>query len=176
MKIEQLRSALKDASPLSMADVEYIGKGYHLELALTPQKLADAVAVLDREGFFIEALTGVDWPVPKVLPKAADAGGEPGEAQSAEPLEAVAPLAEDEMEVVYDFNHYSELCRVALRVRVPRDKPGLPSISAIYPGADWHERETHEFFGIVFEGHPDLKPLLLPEDADFHPLRKDFAS
>jgi NADH-quinone oxidoreductase subunit C len=44
----------------------------------------------------------------------------------------------------------------------------------VFPGANWHERETHDFFGIVFLGHPDLSPLLLPEDADFHPLRKDF--
>jgi NADH-quinone oxidoreductase subunit C len=51
----------------------------------------------------------------------------------------------------------------------------LPTLSAIYPGADWHERETHDFFGVIFSGHPDLTPLLLPEDADFHPLRKDFA-
>jgi NADH-quinone oxidoreductase subunit C len=44
----------------------------------------------------------------------------------------------------------------------------------IYPGAEWHEREAQDFFGFIFIGHPDPTPLLLPEDADFHPLRKDF--
>jgi NADH-quinone oxidoreductase subunit C len=51
----------------------------------------------------------------------------------------------------------------------------VPSISEVFPGANWHERETHEFFGIRFLGHPNLSPLLLPEDATYHPLRKDFA-
>jgi len=75
---------------------------------------------------------------------------------------------------VYDFNHYESLCRVTIRTRVPRSKPEIPTISQIYPGANWHERETHDFFGINFVGHPYLVPLLLPEDADFHPLLKDF--
>jgi NADH-quinone oxidoreductase subunit C len=159
-----------------LTQADYADKGYHLDFAATPEKLMDAVRALDREAFFLEAVTGVDWPVPKTPPKAppkaADAEGETGESQ---PAAVVAPVV-DEMEVVYDFNHYSELCRVTLRVRIPRDEPRVPSISALYPGANWHERETHEFFGIVFEGHPNLEPLLLPEDADFHPLRKDFVS
>jgi len=80
------------------------------------------------------------------------------------------------MEVVYDYNRTDgQLCRVAVRTRVPRSAPAVPTISHIYPGANWHERETHEFFGIDFQGHPYLVPLLLPEDADFHPLLKDFA-
>jgi len=52
----------------------------------------------------------------------------------------------------------------------------LPTISSVHPGANWHERETHDFFGVQFTGHPDMSPLLLPEDADFHPLRKDFGA
>ncbi|MDF1614017.1 NADH-quinone oxidoreductase subunit C [Desulfurivibrio dismutans] len=112
------------------------------------------------------------------------AGEAPGDAgavaaPAAEPPPAPAPEEspepeEDSFEVVYDFNHFRELCRVTIRVRVPRSLPELPSISDIYPGANWHEREAHDFFGLVFTGHPDLSPLLLPEDADFHPLRKDY--
>jgi NADH-quinone oxidoreductase subunit C len=63
---------------------------------------------------------------------------------------------------------------VVVRARVPREEPEVPTISGVFPGANWHERETHEFFGIKFRGHPDLSPLLLPEDAAYHPLRKDF--
>jgi len=58
---------------------------------------------------------------------------------------------------------------------VPRDQAELPTLSGVFPGANWHERETHDFFGIRFTGHPDLTPFLLPEDATFHPLRKDYA-
>jgi len=78
------------------------------------------------------------------------------------------------LEVVYDFNHFAELCRVVIRSRLDRNNPEIPTISNIYQGANWHERETHDFFGIIFSGHPNLEPLLLPEDADFHPLLKDF--
>ena len=81
----------------------------------------------------------------------------------------------DKFEVVYDYNHTGgELCRIVVRCRLDRANPDIPTISQIIPGANWHERETHDFFGINFTGHPDLSPLLLPEDADFHPLCKDF--
>jgi NADH-quinone oxidoreductase subunit C len=79
------------------------------------------------------------------------------------------------MEVVYDYFHFTSPIHVVVRTRVPRDNPKLPTISTVFPGANWHERETHDFFGIEFTGHPDLSPLLLPEDATYHPLRKDFA-
>jgi NADH-quinone oxidoreductase subunit C len=61
-----------------------------------------------------------------------------------------------------------------VRANILRATPEIPTISSIFAGADWHERETHDFFGIKFIGHPNLTPLLLPEDADFHPLRKDY--
>ena len=63
---------------------------------------------------------------------------------------------------------------VLLRTRVPRAAATVPSIVDIYPGAAWHERETHEMFGVDFTGHPDLKPLLLPPEFEGHPLRKEF--
>ncbi|MFF5264222.1 NADH-quinone oxidoreductase subunit C [Actinomadura viridis] len=61
-----------------------------------------------------------------------------------------------------------------IRTRVPRDEPRLATATGIYRGAGWHERETFEMFGVVFEGHPDLKPLLLPEGFEGYPLRKEF--
>jgi len=180
-KIEQISQALKNAAPLTVTETDHAAKGYHLEACFAPEKVMDAVRALDGEGFFLEAVTGVDWLTPKAPPKppkATEAGAEAG-ADAAPKAAEAAPVEEapkDEMEVVYDFNHYAELCRVVLKVRIPRDAPSLPTISAVYPGANWHEREVFEFFGIIFEDHPDLKPLLLPEDADFHPLRKDFVS
>jgi NADH-quinone oxidoreductase subunit C len=124
---------------------DYKVHGYHLDAQVSPAQLIDAVNILDKEEFFIESITGVDW------------------------------LKENQMEVIYDFSRYDfDLCRVVIRTRVPRKNPVVPTITDIYAGANWHERETHDFFGIKFEGHPHLIPLLLPEDADYHPLCKDF--
>ncbi|MCT9931963.1 NADH-quinone oxidoreductase subunit C [Planotetraspora sp. A-T 1434] len=61
-----------------------------------------------------------------------------------------------------------------LRTRVPRADPRLPTATGVFRGADWHERETFEMFGVIFDGHPDLRPLLLPDGFEGHPLRKDF--
>ena len=123
---------------------DYKKKGFNLDVRVEPEDVVTAAQELDKQGFFIEAVTGVDW------------------------------LTENQMEVVYDFNHFQELCRVVIRARLDRDVPELPTISDIFDGANWHERETHDFFGIKFTGHPDLSPLLLEEDADYHPLLKDF--
>ncbi len=126
-------------------DIDYATRGFHLDVQATAEQLVEAVALLFELGYYLEAITGVDWP------------------------------ADNQLECVYDFSRYDfDLCRVALRVRIPRDNPHLASITGIYTGANWHEREAHDFFGIVFDGHPHLVPLLLPEDADFHPLLKDF--
>ena len=61
-----------------------------------------------------------------------------------------------------------------LRTRCPRDDPRVPSLTGVFAGAGWHERQTAELFGIGFDGHPGLAPLLLPEQVEGHPLRKDF--
>ncbi len=61
-----------------------------------------------------------------------------------------------------------------VRTWLPREAPAVASVVEIYPGAAWHERETHEMFGIDFPGHPNLAPLLLPPEFEGHPLRKDF--
>jgi NADH-quinone oxidoreductase subunit C len=64
---------------------------------------------------------------------------------------------------------------VGLSCRVPRDSPKVPTLISVFPSANFHERETHEMLGVVFEGHPNLEKLLLPEDwADIPPLRKEY--
>ncbi|PLX46071.1 MAG: hypothetical protein C0609_01445, partial [Deltaproteobacteria bacterium] len=89
-------------------------------------------------------------------------------------IESVTAVdAEPNMMVLYHFTHPDELCRVVARVLVERVVKRCPTISDIYPGANWHEREVRDFFGITFEDHPDMTPLILPEDqVDFHPLLK----
>jgi NADH-quinone oxidoreductase subunit C len=119
-------------------------KGYHLDVTVAPDQVVAAAELVTRFGFSIDTITGLDW------------------------------MAQGEMEVVYDYFHFSSPLHVVVRARVPRENPELPTVSAVFPGANWHERETWEFFGIRFLGHPNLVQLLLPEDATYHPLRKDF--
>jgi NADH:ubiquinone oxidoreductase subunit C len=72
---------------------------------------------------------------------------------------------------------YSTAHRHHLQVRavVPREGGHLPTVSDLWAGANWHERETAELFGVGFDGHPNLAKLLLPEEFEGHPLRKEFA-
>lgn len=65
---------------------------------------------------------------------------------------------------------------VRVKVFLPRDNPRIPSVYWIWKAADWQERETYDMFGIVYEGHPNLKRLLMPEDWVGWPLRKDYIS
>ncbi len=79
--------------------------------------------------------------------------------------------------LVYTFNRLGGAPdRHAVVVDLPPEIPGAsaPSIASVYAAADWFEREVFDMYGVVFESHPNLKRILLPEDADFHPLLKNF--
>lgn len=80
---------------------------------------------------------------------------------------------EDSIEVVAHLAHLSATPHVLVATRVDRDAPLLASVVDLFAGAGWHERETHEMFGIEFEGNPDLRPLLTNAATPLHPLRKD---
>jgi NADH-quinone oxidoreductase subunit C len=78
------------------------------------------------------------------------------------------------LEVVYQLYRYSLRHSVTVKARVPVEDPRIASAVDLWNAADWHERECRDMFGIVFEGHPNLVPILLPEDMlDHYPLRKD---
>jgi len=79
-----------------------------------------------------------------------------------------------EFEVIYNLYSYSKLRHLILKTRCPGDEPRVPSLAGIWRSADWLERETYDLMGIVFEGHPNLKRILLPEPWQGHPLRKDY--
>ncbi len=64
--------------------------------------------------------------------------------------------------------------RIRVEVTAPDSDPHVPSIVSIYPTADWHERETYDFFGIIFDGHPALTRIMMPDDWPGHPQRKDY--
>lgn len=111
---------------------------------------------------FLHNITGVDYlePDPKKAPKS---GFEP------------------HIEVVYHFQSFTHRHRFTLKVVLPRwrggnagELPELPSLTSLWPSADWHEREVYDLVGIDFLGHPDLRRILLAEDWIGHPLRKDY--
>jgi len=77
-------------------------------------------------------------------------------------------------EVVYHFNRWDSHARSCVKILVQKDSNRAPSLSSVYKSAIWFEREVHEMFGIVFEGHPGLKNLLLPDSSRIHPLLKSF--
>jgi NADH-quinone oxidoreductase subunit C len=82
--------------------------------------------------------------------------------------------AEPRFEVNYHLYSIPNNTRLRLKVRAAEEDPTVPSVTSVWPTADWHERETFDFFGIVFEGHPDLRRILMPEEFQWHPLRKDY--
>lgn len=74
--------------------------------------------------------------------------------------------------LVYHFDRMDQAGRVALRVLIPHQPAILPSIASVFQGAEWHERETTDFYGIAFTGNPNPVPLLLPPEMIGHPLQK----
>ena len=131
--------------------VEYAAER-RLKVAVPPGMVPDVAAfVRDSLGFdHISAVSGVDW------------------------------LAKNEFEVIYfvgSFRSGVEDFVFCMSERVPRDNPVVQTLISVWPGAEYHERETHEMFGINFQGHPNQAHLLLPEDwNDLPPLRKDYVS
>ena len=82
--------------------------------------------------------------------------------------------AKNLIQVVYHLYSYPQRHAIVLKADVPRDAPSLPSVVDVWPAANWLEREIYDLVGVTFEGHPDLRRLLMPEDWPGHPLRKDF--
>lgn len=152
---EKIRAAFPDA--IEAAELS----GHHPSLRIQVGSLR-AVAELLRDDPELRLdcchlISGVDWP------------------------------KEEEIEVVYHLVSYTVKPPagyrtradkndpfVALRVRVPRDQPEVPTVGDVWSGADWHERETYDLMGVVFTGRGELRRILLPEDWPGHPLRKDW--
>jgi NADH-quinone oxidoreductase subunit C len=106
---------------------------------------AEALAVLKTLGFtFYVFCAGVDWP------------------------------DDNRFEVLDHVYSIDRRVRVTVKCDIPRDNPRVETATTVYAGADWHERETWELFGIVFIGHPRLRRLLLPDWQEGFPMRKDY--
>jgi len=83
------------------------------------------------------------------------------------------PGREPRFWVVYELRSVEHVHRLRLKVGLLGDDLHVPSVTPLFPTANWHEREVWDLFGIVFDGHPDLDRILLPDDWEGHPLRKD---
>lgn len=99
-------------------------------------------------------------------------------------ITALDLLAEDKLAAVYDLCSVpaasagtaliTQTSEFAVRVETPRNNPHIPTVSQVWPAADWHEREAYDLMGIEFDGHPDPRRILLPDDWAGYPLRKDY--
>src|SRR6266566_1446668 len=119
-------------------------------ITLKPEDLVAVCTFLKKnlQYDFLETVTAVDWP--ERTPR---------------------------FDVVYQLLSLSQQCYVRLKVQVGqrREKqPEVPSVTGIWPGANWYEREVYDLFGITFSGHPDLRRILMPNDWTTYPLRKDY--
>ncbi len=89
-------------------------------------------------------------------------------------VEPVVEPATGDLGMSYHLESLSERTRFVVKIRTSREEPKVASVSSVWPTALWHEREAYDMYGIEFEGHPDLRRLLLPEDWEGWPLRKDY--
>lgn len=81
---------------------------------------------------------------------------------------------EPRLAVVYELLDMDSVDRITVKARVSTDDPRLDTVTDLWPGADFMEREVYDMFGVTFEGHPDLRRILMPEDYEGHPQRRDF--
>lgn len=82
--------------------------------------------------------------------------------------------ADARFEVIYNLYSLKNRKYIRLKVPVEESDPVVPTVTGVWAGANWHERETFDMFGITFAGHPDLRRMYMPEDFEYYPLRKDF--
>jgi len=81
----------------------------------------------------------------------------------------------DHFESIYHIENYANGCMVQVNAQIPYDDPKIATLTVLWNAANYHEREAWDLMGIEYQGHPNLDRILLPEDFQFHPLRKDFA-
>jgi NADH-quinone oxidoreductase subunit C len=81
---------------------------------------------------------------------------------------------EEKIQIVYHLYSYAEKHQIVLKVDLPRDNPKIATVEGVWKVANWFEREVYDLFGVFFEGHTDLRRIMLPEDWVGYPLRKDY--
>jgi NADH/F420H2 dehydrogenase subunit C len=135
----------------------------------------------------VEAFEEAEWSLSHgqdVIRVARDRYGELGQAAKDAGFEACVDVTavdwfrnrQVRFDVVANVISHQHLLRLRLITEVPHDDPTVASLTPIWPGANYAEREAYDMFGITFEGHPDLTRILMPDEWEGHPLRKDFST
>jgi NADH-quinone oxidoreductase subunit C len=142
--LELVAQRVRDAEPDSVLDTLYFRE--RATLIVDPPRVRAVLGHLRGEGYdFMASLHGVDY-----YPE------------------------EPRLGVLYELLDRKRVDRITVKARVHTDAPTLPSVTPDWPTADFQEREVYDMFGVVFDGHPDLRRLLMPEDYEGHPQRRDF--
>jgi len=171
--LERARSALGDALVGS-----HISAG-ELWLRVESESWADLAAWLrDEEGFgFFSFLSAIDWmpsPFGRDMDSAVDNELDPPEPKEAPPTGTGVSGGDTRFQLLARVGDVATGRSVIAKADLPTDDLRAPSLVPVYPGADWHEREAWEMFGIDFDGHPGLRHIYLPGEFEGHPLRKDY--
>jgi NADH-quinone oxidoreductase subunit C len=166
---ERFRSALGDG----VVDHAESHGGLVVRVEPDAWRRAAVVAQADLDCDYLSFVAGIDWmPAPKVE------GDEGGDTSAPVQPDTMTPGAAGAAGRFQVFGHVQSTARhwgLTLKTDVADDAPVVESWVPVYPGADWHERECWEMYGIDFAGHPKIRHLYLPGEFEGHPLRKDFA-
>jgi NADH-quinone oxidoreductase subunit C len=143
-EVELLAGELREAHPDAVVDTLFFRGKGAIDVA--PAAIVEVLRFLKGKGFgFLASVHGLDY-----YPD------------------------EPRLGVQYELLNMHEVDRLTVRLRVPTDAPEVPSVTPDWPTADHQEREIFDMFGVVFTGHPDLRRILMPEDYEGHPQRRDF--
>jgi NADH-quinone oxidoreductase subunit C len=144
-ELELTASALRDRNAESILGTDF-GRGNRAVLLVDPAHVIETLAYLTEEGSpFLASLPGVDY-----YPE------------------------EPRLGVLYELLDMIEVDRITVKARVHTDNPRIATATGLFPGANFPEREVYDMFGVVFEGHPDMRRILMPEDFEGFPQRRDF--
>ncbi len=185
--VDEARVALLEAMSAELGDAlvdSHLIPGKDLIIRVTSESWGDTAAYLrERQRFrYFNFLSAIDW-LPSPFGRSMDSevdkivGAVDGaEDEAGEEEEAGTGYAggDTRFQMLARVNSLTTLLGVTVKADVPDDDLTVATWTGVYPGADWHEREMYEMYGISFAGHPGLRNLYLPGDFEGHPLRKDF--
>jgi NADH-quinone oxidoreductase subunit C len=142
--LELTAQELREQDAGSILDTEFHRN--RATLIVNPQRIKPVLRLLQSKGYtFLASLHGVDY-----YPQ------------------------EPRLGVLYEMLDMTAVDRISVKARLPTDAPQIDSVVELFPGAEFPEREVYDMFGVVFDGHPDLRRILMPEDYEGHPQRRDF--
>jgi NADH-quinone oxidoreductase subunit C len=168
--LAQLTEALGD-----MLLASHIEPGRGLWIRVDAARWVDAVtAVRDAlDAFFFDWLSAIDW-MPSPYGRELDTEQDETEVKDPEPMEWGYTCGETRFQLLCRLHSITRHIGVLIKADLADADPRCATLVNVFPGANWHEREAMEMFGIAFDGHPDVRNIYLPGEFEGHPLRKDY--